>query len=74
MELVFRNAKGVRLRESIFPQFPDVSAETFPRKLQSLAPEVTTSTCSPHWTGESCDYSMVVEGLLRRDGKLMPLA
>ena len=46
--LILRNVKGLRLRESIFPQFPDVSADTFPRKLAELAPAVTASTCSPH--------------------------
>lgn len=67
-EFIFRNPRGAVLQSSIYPQFRDVSAETLPRKLSLLAPHVSATTCLPHWEGEDCDYSMVIDGLLRRDG------
>ena len=34
----------------------------------ALAPKVDSTTAVTKWRGEDCDYGMVVEGLLGRDG------
>ena len=66
-QLVFATPSGRTIETSIFPQFPDVSAETWVEELRDAAPEVDAGTCVTQWRGEDCDYGMVVEGLLRRD-------
>ena len=38
--------------------------------LQLQAPAVTSDTCVFRWRGESCDYQMAVEALLRKQGKI----
>jgi hypothetical protein len=65
--LLFSTPSGRTIETSIFPQFPDVSAETWVEELRHVAPEVDAGTCVTQWRGEDCDYGMVVEGLLRRD-------
>ena len=65
--LLFSTPSGRTIETSIFPQFPDVSAETWVEELRDAAPEVDAGTCVTQWRGEDCDYGMVVEGLLRRD-------
>jgi hypothetical protein len=54
----------------LFPQFPPQVAQTAEEALQQAAPEVDAKTCVTRWQGESCDYGMAIEGLLRRDGTL----
>jgi Domain of unknown function (DUF222)/HNH endonuclease len=67
-QLIFATPSGRKLESSIFPQFPDVSAETSAHGLQQMAPAVDAGTCVPQWQGEDCDYGMAVEALLQRDG------
>lgn len=64
--LVFATPGGRVIERSFFPQFNDVSAETFALALEIIAPEVDAHTLVPHWSGEDCDYGMAVDGLLRR--------
>ena len=66
-ELVFSTPAGNILAESLYPQFPHISAETSASALRCQAPTVTTTTCTPNWQGENCDYGMAVDGLLQRD-------
>jgi len=66
MEFVFNTPGGRILQNSIYPQFKSDSAESFQSALEKIAPEVDETTCITHWQGEDCDYSMAVEGLLRR--------
>ena len=56
-QLVFATPAGRKIRDSFFPQFPSVSAET----------SVAAKSCVPHWHGESCDYGLAVAALSRRD-------
>ena len=49
-------------------QDENVSAETSRRTLVAIAPEVDAMTAVTQWRGEDCDYGMVVDGLLARDG------
>ena len=67
-ELVFTMPSGRKIESSVFPQFPRVSAETFRGALMAIAPKVDSETAVTRWRGEDCDYGMVVEGLLGRDG------
>ena len=67
-QLIFTTPSGRKLESSLFPQFPDVSAETSSQELQRMAPAVDARTCVTRWEGEDCDYGMAVEALLRRDG------
>ncbi len=64
---VFTRPGGRTIETALFPQFPDVSAETPEVDFGQLAPNVTPTTCVPRWYGERCDYGMAVDGLLRRD-------
>jgi hypothetical protein len=66
-QLLFATPSGRTIETSVFPQFPDVSAQTWAEELRHAAPEVDAGTCVTQWRGEDCDYGMVVEGLLRRD-------
>tara|TARA_R110001592_G_scaffold215025_1_gene468210 strand:+ start:68145 stop:69548 length:1404 start_codon:yes stop_codon:yes gene_type:complete len=68
-ELVFTTPSGREIESSVFPQFPDVSAETSRGALRAIAPKVDYETAVTNWRGEDCDYGMVVEGLLGRDGQ-----
>ena len=63
--LVFSTRSGKKIQASVFPQFPDVSAETSSYALRS--PAVDAKTCIPHWHGEDCDYGMAIAALLQRD-------
>ena len=63
----FATSSGTTIEASLFPQFPRVSAETSTNKLRRLAPLVDANTVKPLWTGEAMDYSMAVDGLLRRN-------
>jgi predicted restriction endonuclease len=67
-ELQFTTPSGREIESSLFPQFARVSAETSRRALLAIAPEVDSTTAVTRWRGEDCDYGMVVEGLLGRDG------
>jgi len=42
----------------------------YEKALRDAAPDVTATTCVTKWQGESCDYGMAIDGLLRRDGNL----
>jgi hypothetical protein len=66
-QLVFSTPGGREIASSVFPQFPDVSAETLGAALAHAAPEVDAKTCVTRWGGEHCDYGMAVEALLNRD-------
>jgi hypothetical protein len=66
-ELAFSTPSGKKIEVSYFPQFPDVSAETF---VDELAAAVDARTCIPDWQGEDCDYQMAVEALLQRDDRM----
>lgn len=67
-ELQFTTPSGREIESSVFPQFKNVSAETSRAALRAIAPEVDSKTAVTQWRGEDCDYGMVVEGLLVRDG------
>jgi len=67
-QLEFTTSSGRKIESSVFPQFARVSAETSRRALMSIAPKVNSMTAVTQWQGEDCDYGMVVEGLLERDG------
>jgi hypothetical protein len=69
-QLVFTTPSGQRIEADLFPQFPPQVATTAELALRHAAPEVDAKTCVTRWQGESCDYSMAIEGLLRRDGTL----
>ena len=58
---------GHKIESSFFPQFQNDSAETFSQTIQTLAPKVDPTTCVTRWTGEYCDYGMVIDGLLTRE-------
>ena len=62
-QLVFATPSGMKIQSSFFPQFPNVSAETSEGVLRQLVPTVDTTTCIPHWHGESCDYGLAVAAL-----------
>jgi len=66
-QLVFTTPSGKSIEVSHFPQFPDVSAETFHEALSVMAPSVGPKTCVTHWHGEDCDYGLAIDALLRRD-------
>jgi len=66
--LVFATPSGETIEPSVFPQFPRVSAETSRNALVAIAPAVDSATAVTQWQGESCDYGMVVDALLARDG------
>ncbi len=66
-QLVFATPSGRKIRNSFFPQFLNVSAETSADALRYVEPTVDANTCIPCWHGESCDYEMAVSALLRRD-------
>jgi hypothetical protein len=44
------------------------SAESFSDIVNTMAPDVDPTTCINGWTGEDCDYGMVIDGLLERHG------
>ena len=71
-QLVFSTSSGARIETSLSPQFPPQAAATAHQVLAELAPAVTADTCVPHWRGEPCDYGMVIEALLQRDGEAIP--
>jgi hypothetical protein len=58
---------GHKIESSFFPQFQNDSADTFSQTIQTLAPKVDPTTCVTRWTGEYCDYGMVIDGLLTRE-------
>lgn len=66
-QLQFIGLDGEVMRESYFPQFKNVSAETH-LAVGVLSPGVGERTCVTKWQGENCDYGMAVEGLLGRLG------
>jgi hypothetical protein len=68
-QLVFTTPSGRNIESSFFPQFENDSAESFSDILDTIAPEVGSTTCVTHWTGEDCDYGMVIDGLLYRDAR-----
>ncbi|TXS95562.1 DUF222 domain-containing protein [Parahaliea maris] len=63
--LRFTTPAGSAIKSSLFPQYPDVSAETSALALRKLGPNVEANTIRPYWTGETMDYGMAVDGLLR---------
>jgi hypothetical protein len=67
-QLVFATPSGRTIKSNHFPQFPRVSAETSRLAMRAIAPKVDSTTAVTKWRGEDCDYGMVVEGLLSRDG------
>jgi hypothetical protein len=66
MDFVFKTPGGGTLPGGIYPQFSNDSAESFENVLEKIAPQVDATTCVTRWQGENCDYSMLVEGLLKR--------
>ncbi|TXS94157.1 DUF222 domain-containing protein [Parahaliea maris] len=64
--LRFSTPAGVTIESSVYPQFPNVSAEISPDSLSSWSPHIDADTLRPCWTGESMDYGMAVDGLLSR--------
>ncbi len=70
-QLVFTTPSGRRIETDLFPQFPPQVARAAKEALRHAAPEVDAKTCVTRWQGESCDYGMAIEGLLRRDGDLL---
>jgi hypothetical protein len=64
--MIFLTPSGKRIEASFFPQFPEHSTEN---ALAASAPQVDAKTCVTQWRGESCDYGVAVEALLRRDGR-----
>jgi hypothetical protein len=42
--------------------------DSSPAALAKIAPAVTATTCIPRWAGETCDYGMAIDALLKRDG------
>ena len=69
-QLIFVTPSGKIIERDLFPQFPPQVAENAAEALRCAAPEITTTTCVTRWQGESCDYSMAIDGLLQRDGNL----
>jgi hypothetical protein len=69
-QLVFTTPSGRRIETNLFPQFPPQVAQTAKEALQRDAPKVDAKTCVTRWQGEPCDYSMAIDGLLKRDGNL----
>ncbi len=69
-QLVFTTPAGRRIEADLYPQFSPQITENAEQALRQAAPEVDTKTCVTRWQGESCDYGMAIEGLLRRDGSL----
>ena len=67
-QLIFSTPSGRRIETALFPQFPATAPESARRALCQAAPTVDANTCTPNWQGESCDYGMAIEGLLRREG------
>ena len=56
-QLIFTTPSGKQLETSLFPQFPGKP---------EVPPHMGTRDCTPKWDGETCDYGIAVEGLLRR--------
>jgi hypothetical protein len=67
-QLVFSTPSGRKIESSFFPQFQNDSAESFSDTVNTMAPDVDPTTSITRWTGEDCDYGMVIDGLLERDG------
>jgi hypothetical protein len=67
---VFSTPSGQRIEASMFPQFSQAAVASSQEALSNAAPGVDASTCVTHWSGETCDYSMAMDGLLKRDGML----
>jgi hypothetical protein len=72
--MVFSKPSGEKIQASFFPQFPHEAAQTSEGALADSAPSLTAATAVTKWRGESCDYQMVVQGLLHRDGRQSPNA
>ena len=68
--VVFSTPSGQQFETSVFPQFPAQVAVTAEAAIEVMAPHVDATTCIPSWFGDSCDYGVAVEALLRRDGQL----
>ena len=67
---VFCTPSGGHIEPSVFPQFPPQAVDTAATALQEMAPGVDANTCKPEWYGDSCDYGIAIQSLLRRDGLL----
>jgi hypothetical protein len=67
---VFSTPSSQRIEASIFLQFSQGAVASSQEALSNAAPGVDARTCITHWSGETCDYSMAMDGLLQRDGKL----
>jgi len=67
--VVFSSPSGEHIETRVFPQFPAQVAATAEAAIKAMAPQVDATTCIPSWFGESCDYGVAVEALLRRDGQ-----
>ena len=65
--LVFLSSTERCIETSFFPQFPAQASGSSEDEMKNLAPHVDSNTCVTKWRGESCDYGMVMDGLLRRD-------
>ena len=64
--LVFESASGELLEQNVYPQFAEGASAA--SALQQAAPDVTSQTALTLWRGERCDYSIVMDALLARDG------
>jgi hypothetical protein len=69
-QIVFSTPDGMRVETSFFPQFPALGAKTSADALLDTASSVTATTAVTRWRGETCDYGMAIEALLKRDGRL----
>jgi hypothetical protein len=65
--LLFFTQSGAEINSSLFPQFPNVSAETSCTIVELPVQGITPDTCISKWQGEDCDYAMAVDALLQRD-------
>jgi hypothetical protein len=73
-QLVFTTPSGRVIAGDFYPQFGPDAVATSEQALMALAPRVNAGTAVSRWAGERCDYGMVVEALLVRDGLFQGLA
>lgn len=66
-QIVFTSAKGVTIEQSCYPQFADAPrTETESKEyLETQWPFITAKTAVSNWRGESMDYDMAIDRLLR---------
>ena len=65
--LTFETPTGIKIQETLYPQFPPQVAASALSALAQAAPDINAETIVPRMDGVRCDYGMAVDGLLRRD-------